>query len=183
MPNLSSRVALRVLVAAAVIAPRLAAAQSAAPPTPDRAAIVAAAREVTVKARYCSMITLGLDGELQARVVDPFAPDADLAIWIGTNRHTRKVSEVKKDPRTTLICFAPGDQAYVTWIGRSDVVDDPTKKASHWKAEWTEFYKEGYRSAEYLLIRFRPRRIEVVSPSHKLMNDPATWKPVILDIE
>jgi general stress protein 26 len=159
------------------------AAQTGAPAPPSRATVVQAAREVTAKARYCSMITVGLDGELQARVVDPFAPEDDLEIWIGTNRQTRKVAEVKKDPRTTLVCFDPGDQAYVTWIGRSDVVDDPTDKARHWKTEWTAFYKDGYGGPEYLLIRFRPRRIEIVSPSHKLMNDPVTWKPVSVAIE
>jgi general stress protein 26 len=150
---------------------------------PDRARVIGAAREVMAKARYCSMVTLGADGELQARVVDPFAPDAALTIWIGTNAVTRKVAEVRKDPRATLICLDAGDQAYVTWIGRADVVTDAAEKARHWKAEWAGFYKDANRGDDYVLIRFRPRRIELISPAHQLMNDPATWRPVTVILE
>jgi len=149
---------------------------------PDRAKVLNAAREVMAKARYCSMITLGLDGELQARVVDPFAPDEALTIWIGTNAATRKVAEVRKDPRVTLVCLDPGDQAYVTWVGRAAVVTDAAEKARHWKAEWAGFYKDANRGDDYVLIRFRPRRIEVVSPAHQLMNDPVTWRPVTVTV-
>lgn len=165
-----------------VLAAATAGAQGPAGP-PDRATVVGAAREVMAKARYCSMVTLGTDGDLQARVVDPFAPDDTLTIWIGTNAATRKVAEIRKDPRATLICFDPGDQAYVTWIGRGDVVNDAGEKAGHWKAEWAGFYKDAYRGDDYVLIRFRPRRIELVSPAHKLVNDPITWRPVTVTVE
>jgi general stress protein 26 len=155
-------------------------AQTTAPP--DREAVVRAASEVMTKARYCSLVTLGLDGELQARVVDPFAPDESLTIWIGTRVVTRKVAEVSKDPRATLVCYEPADQAYVTWIGRADVVREAAEKARHWKPEWAAYYKDANRGDDYVLIRFRPRRVEVVSPAHKLMNDPTTWQPASVSL-
>jgi len=33
---------------------------------------------------------IGPDGQPQARIVDPFPPDADSTIWIATNPLTRK---------------------------------------------------------------------------------------------
>jgi general stress protein 26 len=152
------------------------------PAAPDRAAVVKAAREVMAHARYCSLLTVGLEGRLQARIVDPFAPDESITVWIGTNPVTRKVAEIRKDPRATLICFDPGDKAYVTLIGVAEVVTDAAEKARHWKTDWAEFYKDGPRGEDYVLLRFSTQHIELASPAHELMNDPVTWRPVSVEL-
>lgn len=69
---------------------------------PPRAEVSKAARDVMEKARYCALITIGDDGHPQARVVDPFAPEEDLTVWIATNPVTRKVGQITQDPRVTL---------------------------------------------------------------------------------
>lgn len=71
----------------------------------DRPAVIRAARDVMQKARYCAFITLGEDGQPQARAVDPLGPDDDMTVWVGTNAATRKVAQLRKDPRVTLFYF------------------------------------------------------------------------------
>lgn len=179
-PGARRRTAMAVLVALFCATMALAAQEAPAPP--DRAAVVMAARAVMQKARYCSLVTLGAEGQLQARVVDPFAPDEAMTVWIGTNPATRKVAEVRNDPRATLICADAAEQAYVTLLGTARVVTDPAEKAMHWKSEWSGFYKDTHRGDDYVLLRFEPRRLEVVSPAHTLLNDPVTWRPVSIDL-
>jgi general stress protein 26 len=159
----------------------LARAQSVGP-APDRAAVVAAARDVMAKARYCSLITVAADGRLQARIMDPFSPDEAMVVWMGTNIASRKVAELRADPRATLTCWFAGDQAYVTLQGRADVVTDPGEIAKRWKPEWAAFYPLGAKDPTYALLRFRTNRLEVVSPAHGIMNDPKTWQPVGVDL-
>src|SRR5450756_2698087 len=65
-------------------------AQVAPPDTPPRAQVIAAAKDIMQEARYSTLITIGRDGQPQARIVDPFPPDSDLTIWIATNPLTRK---------------------------------------------------------------------------------------------
>lgn len=149
---------------------------------PDRSAVIAAARDVMSKARYCSLVTLGDDGHPQARVVDPFSPDEAMTVWIGTRPATRKVAQIAKDPRVTLICFDPGSQGYVTLLGRAEVVSDPVEKERRWKDEWSAFYKDKNRGSDYVLIRVRPSRLEISSPAHGMANDPQTWRPVVIDL-
>ena len=156
-------------------------AQAPPPPPPDRAAILKAARQVVEKARYCSFVTLGPDGSLQARIVDILPPDEDMTMWVGTNPVTRKVAEVRKDPRATLLCFDPAGPAYVTLIGKAEVVTDPAEKARRWKDDWQAFYKDKNRGDDYVLIRVRPRRLEIVSYPDKLLNDDATWRPLSVE--
>src|SRR5690349_20143768 len=87
---------------------------SQAAPRPERAAIVAAAADIIQKAHYCTFITVGEDGQPQARIVDPLAPDAAFTIWIATNPLTRKVEQVRRNPRVTLSCFDSATAGYVT---------------------------------------------------------------------
>ena len=143
--------------------------------------IVKAAREVAVSARYCTLVTLA-DGHPQARVVDPFPPESDLTVWIATNARSRKVAQLRTEPRATLLCYDQPTGAYVSFLGNAEIVTDSAEKARRWKPDWKEFYADENRGADYLLIRFKPRRLEILSAAHGLNNDPVTWRPVTLDL-
>ena len=163
-----------VLVSAALLAGLPAAAA-------DRAAVLNAAREVAQKARYATFVTIGEDGQPQARIVDALGPDEEFTVWVGTNPVTRKVAEIAKDPRVTVSFFDPAGPAYVTLVGTARLVTDPAVKAKHWKSEWAPFYKHEHRGADFALLAVVPRRLEVVSQGHGLINDPVTWRPVSVE--
>ena len=104
-----------------------------------------------------------------------------MTVWIATNPVTRKVEQIKKDPRVTLFYFDPSGPGYVTLLARAEVVTDPAEKAKRWKEDWAEFYKDKYRGGDYVLIRCRPIRLELVSYAHDILNDPDTWRPVAIE--
>lgn len=161
--------------------PSAATAQVDATSGPPRAQVIAAAKDVMQVARYSTFITIGDDGQPEARIVDPFVPEADFTIWIGTNPLTRKVAQIRRDPRVTLLYFNADAAEYVTIVGTAALVADSAEKARHWKEEWAGFYKDGPRGDGYLLIRVQPTRLEIVSPRHELVNEPRTWRPVLLE--
>ncbi len=167
-------------VATAAVAPAVAEAPAPARP-PERAAVLKAARARMAAARYCAFLTLGADGRIQAREVDPFPPEDDLTVWVGTKRATRKVAEAQRDPRVTLYYADPAGQGYVTLQGLAQLLDDPASKARWWKDEWKAFYEGGRDSPDYVLLRVRPLRLEIVSYPDQLVGDPKTWRPVTLD--
>lgn len=134
--------------------------------TPDRAAVIKAAREVAAQARFCSFITLDETGQPMARIIDLFPLDDDLTAWIGTSAAMRKVAQVRHDPRATLLCFDPQNYAYVTLIGTAEVLTDAASKAAHWKPEWKQYYRDENRGEDYVLIRLRPASVEIVSQAH-----------------
>ena len=145
--------------------------------------IRAAAFDVMKAARYCTLITIGGDGQPQARIVDPLVAESEGRIWIATNPLTRKVDEIKRDSRVTLMFFNQSANEYVTVLARATVVTDPVRKAAHWKAEWKPFYKEQTAGPDFMLFEVTPSRLEVSSPRHKLNNDPKTWRPVVIDLK
>lgn len=147
----------------------------------DRERIHAAAFDVMRAARYCSLVTIGGDSHPQARIVDPLL-GPDRTIWIATNPLTRKVDEIRRDPRVTLLFFNAAANEYVTIHARARLVEDPATRAARWKSEWGPFYQNRHEGPDFLLIEVRPFRLEISSPRHALSNDTRTWRPVSLDI-
>jgi general stress protein 26 len=160
----------------ALVFPAAARAQGA--PAPAKAAIIAAARDVMTRARYATFATNGPGGQPQARIVDPALPDKDLTVFVGTNARTRKLDEIRANNRVTLLYFDAKGLEYVTLLGVAELVTDAGEKARHFKPEWAPFYKKGAAGDDFALIRVRATRVEVVSPSHKLVNDTTNWRPV-----
>ena len=101
-----------------------------------------------------------------------------MTVWLATKPVTRKVDQIRKNPHVTLFYWDQASMGYVTLIGDATLVDDPAEKAKRWKPEWSEFYSDANRGPDYLLIRVRPLRLEVVSLADGVLNDPATWRPV-----
>jgi general stress protein 26 len=149
---------------------------------PSRAQVIAAAKAIMQEARYCTFVTVGPDGQPQARIVDPFQPDSDFTVWIATNALTRKVEEIHRNPRVSLLYFNASTFEYVTVIGSAVLDSDSLHKAAHWKPEWAGMYKDQNRGDDYLLVRVKAARLEVVSTRRGMRNDPKTWRPVIVDL-
>ena len=152
-------------------------------PAPKREQILGAATDLMRAARYCTFVTVDEEGQPRARVVDPFPPDGDMTVWMATKAASRKVAQIRKNPRATLLCFDGAKKGYVTLLGTASVVDDPAEKAKRWKPEWKDFYDDENRGKDYILIRLKPARLEVLSPAHGLGNEPRTWLPPSLDLK
>lgn len=141
----------------------------------SREQLLTTAREIMATARYAALITTGANGRINARTMDPFPPAADMVIWFGTNPRSRKVRELRRNPRVTIYYFDPVAQAYVSIQGTARLVNDPAEKARRWKDEWKDFYPD--RENSYLLIAVKPERLEVINVKTGLTGDPNTWAP------
>jgi len=137
--------------------------------------LITAAREIMTTARYCALITTDSSGHANARTMDAFSPDADLVVWFGTNPLSRKVSEIRRNPRVTLYYFDRENQAYVTIQGVARLVNDTKEKARHWKDDWKAFYPD--RDKSYLLIEVRPLKLEVVNTKTGVVGTSRDWAP------
>ncbi len=140
-----------------------------------RAKLIAAAREIITSAKSCGLISLDKEGHPRIRPMDAFEPEKDLTVWFGTNSKSRKVDQIRNDPRVTLYYINAEETGYVTIHGTALLVDDPKEKEKRWKDEWDAFYPN--REEAYLLIKVFPKWMEVISYSHDINGDPVTWQP------
>jgi len=147
--------------------------------TVPRDTLVAAARGIIEAARYCALVTSDESGTVRVRMMDPFSPEEDMTIWMGTSRRTRKVHEIENDPRVTLYYASPDAVGYVAISGKATLIDDPMEKASRWKEGWEGLYAD--READYILIQVIPERMEVINLSRGIGGDPESWDPPVIE--
>ena len=142
---------------------------------------ITVAREIMSGAATCALITLDNEGRPRVRVMDPFPPEKDLVVWLATNPESRKVEQIRNDPRVTLYYLAEGATGYVMIHGSAKLVEDQNEKEEHWKDQWTAFYPD--YPAGYLLIQVFPEWLEVVSYTHGIVGDSVTWQPPVVSLK
>ncbi len=143
--------------------------------------LLSAAREIMVSAGNCALITVDENIVPQVRAMDPFLPENDFTVWFGTNAKSRKVKQIKTNPRVTLYYFDSDASGYVIIHGKAQLVNDQYEKEKHWKAEWEAFYPN--KTEAYLLIKVTPESMEVLSPPRGIAGDPVTWQPPVVHFD
>ncbi|MEA1876994.1 MAG: pyridoxamine 5'-phosphate oxidase family protein [Bacteroidota bacterium] len=140
--------------------------------------LIKAAREIMISAGNCALITLDDAGRPRARSMDAFIPESDLTVWFGTTVKSRKVNQIRNDPRVSLYYFDSDASGYVMIQGIAQLVDDPDEKEKRWKTKWEAFYPN--KSEDYILIKVSPEWMEVVSYAHGIVSEKATWEPPLV---
>ena len=138
------------------------------------------ANEMADDAVYCALITIDEEGQPNARTMQHFPPQEDLVIWFGTNRNSRKVEDIRNNPVATVY-FEDGPNGYLSLKGTAELVDDPVEKENWWMESWEAFYPD--KESMYILIKFVPHELEIVSYRDNLTGDKLTWKAPSLNLE
>lgn len=170
-----------VLVAALVMSlPAPVWAQDKPQAPPDPAKVLAAAREIMEAQQYCALITLDGTGLPQIRTMNPFPPDEAMVVWMATNTRSRKVEEIRKDPRVTLY-YADHAKAtgYVAMGGKAVLVDDMKEVLKRKRAYWDSAFP-GLKNI--VLIKVIPERIDVINYKQGLTGDPVTWRTTSMPV-
>jgi general stress protein 26 len=146
-----------------------------------RAELIAAAREIIAGQQYCALVTQDEQGRSQARTVNPFPPEEDMAVWIATSTLTRKVQQIRHDPRVTLY-YANHAQAtgYVAITGKAVLVDDRAEMIKRKRAYWDQAFPE---FKNLVLIKVLPEHMDVLNYSKGALNDPVTWHAPSVDFK
>jgi general stress protein 26 len=140
----------------------------------NRDTILTAAREIIKSTTYCALVTIDSTGQPQVRTMNPFPANDELITWFATSRTSRKVMEIKNNPK---VCVYYADhinaKGYVSITGIAQVIDDKDllmkMKRDYWQGipNWQNIF---------VLIKIVPKTLEVINYKHGLNNDPATFK-------
>jgi general stress protein 26 len=140
----------------------------------NRDTVLIAAREIIKATTYCALITIDSTGQPQVRTMNPFPANDELITWFATSGKSRKVREIKNNPK---VCVYYADhtsaKGYVNITGTAEVIDDKElllkMKRDYWEniPDWQNIF---------VLIKIVPKTIEVINYKHGLNNDPETFR-------
>jgi len=165
----------------ALVAPCAALAQDKPPsPADERARLIAAAREIMGAQTYCALVTMDETGRPQVRTMNPFPPEEDMTVWFATNTRSRKVREIRHDPRVTLY-YSDHKTAigYVALAGRAVLVEDMQEILKRKRAYWDQAFP-GLENLD--LVKVVPERLDVLNYKAGTQPDPSTWRTPSIEI-
>jgi general stress protein 26 len=140
----------------------------------SRDTLIVAAREIISETTFCGLVTVDTTGQPQIRTMNPFPVGDDLIVWFATSRNSRKVKEIRNNPKVSVY-FADHINAkgYVNITGTAEILDDKELLIKMKRAYW-----EGLPDWQniFVLIKIVPETLEVVNYKHGLNNDPVTSK-------
>jgi len=134
-------------------------------------AALQAARRTMMRKKYCLLTTMGADGP-SARVLQPFPPRDDFAVWLGTSPASRKVAELRADDRATLVYQDDARAACVSLVGRVRILDSVEVRRKGFMPMWWAFFPEGPEGDDFVVLCFEPHRIEVWDASRGITPEP-----------
>ena len=91
-------------------------------------ALLEIARETIDRVPMCMAITVGADGDANARVVQPSRLTAAWSVRFMSDRRTRKIEDIERSGRITLAYQHDAGGAYVALVGRATIIDDVAVK-------------------------------------------------------
>jgi general stress protein 26 len=99
----------------------------------------------------------------RVRTVSPIVED-DMSIWVTTRSTSRKVKQLRKNPKICLAFVEPpdGDRAAIV-IGEAQIIPDIEKKKRVWKLapfDLYEHFPDGPDSNDFCLLKIIVKRIE-----------------------
>ncbi len=148
--------------------------------TTEEIAILETANEIIDSAYYCTLISIDKNGQPRARIMEPFKPDDNYEIWLATNPKSRKVQQIKSNSKSTVNYFNKTELSYVSLMGNAFIVNDEAIKSQKWKEGWEQHYKN--KKEAYILIRFVPESLELVSYKKGYTGDKITWAPDLVKL-
>jgi general stress protein 26 len=149
-------------------------------PAEERVRLIAAAREIMGAQTYCALITLDETGLPQVRTMNPFPPEEDMTVWFATNTRSRKIREIRRDPRVSLY-YADHAKAtgYVALSGRAVLVEDMQEIRKRKRAYWDQAFP-GLQNL--VLIKVVPERLDVLNYKAGVKVDPETWRTPSIEL-
>jgi general stress protein 26 len=140
-------------------------------------------RYIMEQAEFCFLITHSRQGELHARLMQPFKPEDDLSVWCGASFTSRKVHEIEANKLVTLTYHYQPENAYVSLQGRATLEGDITLRKKYWRSEWSAFWPDGPEGGDYHLIHIQPYQIDVMNFQKGVAPEPYGLRPLILTKE
>jgi general stress protein 26 len=139
-----------------------------------RDTLMQAAMEIMKATPFCALVTIDSTGQPQVRTMNPFPLKKDMVIWFATSRNSRKVSDIRKNPKVSVY-FADHTAAkgYVNINGTAIIIDDKEllvkMKREYWESipNWQD---------RFVLVKITPKTLDVTNYARGISGDPVTSK-------
>ena len=138
------------------------------------------ARAIVDEVKFCVAVTQAEEGGANARVVQPMRVQDDWLVNVITNRRCRKVREIERYGRLTLLYQNDQRASYVCLVGNAEIVEDIELKRSTWTPAHDRWNPGGPDDPATVFMRLTTERIELWSAAEGVMPEPEGYSAAVL---
>jgi general stress protein 26 len=126
-------------------------------------------------------MTLESTGDANARAINTSKLTDEWTLRFMTDRRTRKVGEIARRGRMTLVYYHQAGGAYVTLAGRARIIEDVAVKQEVWRQASFKWHPGGPTDPNVVLVEFVAERIETWNTPGQIVPDPTKglWAAVL----
>jgi general stress protein 26 len=126
--------------------------------------LLAGAARTIKNVRYCWLVTQAEDGganpRAMGRLLHGDGEDAWTIRFVADGR-SRKVADMRRTDRVTLIFQHDGDDAYMTLFGKARLLDGAAEVRAHWKDAFAAHFPTEADRANAVFVEVPVRRMEL----------------------
>lgn len=130
---------------------------------------------------YGFLATRAVDGGSSVRLVQHLRVDDDATIWIGTSPRSRKVQEIEGHAQVSYSVEQRESFAYATVAGPATIVGDVETRAELWEEGLRAFFPAGPEGDDFVVVRFRSQRIEMMDFAGSIHPQPYGLVPAVIE--
>ena len=105
---------------------------------------------------YCQFVTIDKDMPFSRVMFVPEVED-DFTVWLATSGASKKVSHVKSNKNVCITFYEAG--VYIRISGTAVIDETPAKKAALWRDTWLQYWPDGAKDPDYVLIKITPASV------------------------
>ena len=102
--------------------------------------------------------TNGDDGTPNIKAMLKMENEGLKTVWMSTNTSSRRVSELRRDPRACLYFVDMETWMGVMLVGEIELLQDPASRRRLWREGCERYYPLGVDDPDYTVLRFTARR-------------------------
>ena len=102
---------------------------------------------------FAMLTTIRPDGTLHSCPMAAQEVDANGVLWFLSDVNTEKVEAIRTDHRVNLAYSDPGNQRYVSFTGRCELVRDHARTKALWKPAYAAWFSKGIEDPDLILLK------------------------------
>jgi general stress protein 26 len=146
----------------------------------DTGHLLSLARKLVDGTPYCVAATAAEDGGANARIVQPLKVREGWTVNVMTNLRCRKVREVQRSGRLTLLYQSEDGRSYACLAGSAEIVEDRELKHAIWSPAAERWNPGGPENPATVFIRLKTDRIELFSVAGGVLPEPEGYSAGVL---
>jgi general stress protein 26 len=146
----------------------------------DTQQLLTLSRSIVDEVTFCVAVTQAEEGGANARIVQPMRATDDWTVNVITNRRCRKVREIERSGKLTLLYQRDQRHAYVCLVGSAEIVEDFALKRSTWTPAHNRWNPGGPEDPATVFMRLKTERIELWSAADGVMPEPTGYSAAVL---